>query len=223
MTDRRRQHDYVPTNADQFSAFMRNLLAYVDSHKTEWTHIPIAVLANLNALCDDFNLALEATHGQHTPAQTLDRNEKQATATKALRAFVNQYLRFAPVTNVDRLEMGINNHDTIRTNHVEVNEMVEFLVNPGGIRQLSVDFWIQGADHKAKPAGYDGAVIIWAQLDTPPASHAELVHHALASRTPFKLHFNESERRKPVYVALAWQNARGIQGQYSEIKSAYVP
>ena len=223
MTTSGRRNDYVPANAGQFSAFMRNMLDYVNSHKTKFTHIPQAAVNNLLSLFDEFNEALEITQGQHTPAQTLDRNEKQAAATKALRAFVNQYLRFAPVTNVDRLEMGINNHDTIRTNHVEVHEMVEFLVNHGGIRQLSVDFWIQGADHKAKPNGYDGAVIIWAQLDTPPASHAELVHHALASRTPYRLHFDESERRKQVYVALAWQNARGIQGQYSEIKSAYVP
>jgi len=223
MTDRRRQHDYVPTNAGQFSAFMRNLLAYVDSHKDEWGHIPIAVLASLNVLYDAFIIALEATHGQHTQAQTLDRNEKQATATKALRAFVNQYLRFAPVTNVDRLEMGINNHDTIRTDHVEVTEMVDLVIHPDGIRSVAVNFWIQGADHKAKPAGYDGAVIIWEVLDTPPADHSALIHHALASRTPYRLHFDETQRGKAVYIALAWQNARGIQGHWSDIKVAYVP
>jgi len=223
MTDRRRQHDYVPSNAGQFLAFMRNMLDYVNAHKTAWTHIPTAAISNLVDLLDTFSDALEVTHGQHTPAQTLDRNEKQAAATKALRAFVNQYLRFAPVTNVDRLEMGINNHDTIRTDHVEVHERVDFLIHPNGIRSLSVDFSIQGADHKAKPNGYDGAVIIWEVLDAPPTTHSQLVHHALASRTPYRLHFDETERGKTVYVALAWQNARGLQGQYSEIKMGIVP
>ena len=128
-----------------------------------------------------------------------------------------------PVTNVDRLEMGVPNHDTIRTNHIEVNEMVDFLLSHGNIRQINVDFWVQGVDNKAKPYGYDGAVVIWAQLDNQPADHSELVHHALASRTPFKLHFEENERRKQVFVAIAWQNARGIQGQWSEIKSIYIP
>ena len=224
MTDRQRKVDYVPQNAAQFAAHVRTALEYINSRKTDWgTHIPKPTLDNLWALFDIFNDALEQTLGQHTPAQTLARNEAQAVLTKAWRAFVNQYLRFAPVNNVDRLEMGIPNHDTIRTNHIDVNEMVEFLLKPGEIRTVNVEFWVQGADNKAKPYGYDGAVVIWQILEKAPADHTELVHHALASRTPFKIHFDETERRKQVYVAIAWQNARGLQGQYSEIKAIYVP
>jgi len=221
MIDKQRR-DYIPQNAAQFAVFLRILLEYVNAHKAAWGHIPQAVIDNMWVLHDDFAAAFEITSGQHTPAQTLDRNEKQAAATKGVRGFTNQYLRFAPVTNVDRLEMGIPNHDTVRTNHIEVNELVEFLVNPGTIRQVLVDFWIKGADHKAKPRDYDGAVILWEVLDTPPTEYSELTHHAMASRTPFKLYFEENERRKQVYVALAWQNARGIRGAWSEIKSVYI-
>ena len=217
------RRDYVPANAVQFAIFMHNMLEYVNGKKTEWKHIPQETINHLWDLYDAFKDALEITQGQHTPAQTLDRNEKLAAAKKALREFANQYLRFAPVTNVDRAEMGVPNHDTIRTNHVEVHEMVEFLPKHGDIRQIAVDFWIQGADHKAKPAGYDGAVIVWDILDNPPTDHSQLTHHALASRTPFKLHFDESERRKQVFIAMCWQNARGIQGHWSEIKSIYIP
>jgi len=45
----------------------------------------------------------------------------------------------------------------------------------------------------------------------------------MASRTPFPLHFEESERGKTVYIALAWQNERGITGQWSEYKTAIIP
>jgi hypothetical protein len=45
----------------------------------------------------------------------------------------------------------------------------------------------------------------------------------MASRTPFILHFEETERGKTVYVSIAWQNERGILGQWSEYKSAIVP
>ena len=223
MTERQRKVDYVPRNAAQFAAWLLHMLEYINLHKTTWGHIPQAVIDGMWDLYDAFKEAFELTTGPHSPAQTLDRNEKQAAATKGARGLTNQYLRFAPVTNVDRLEMGIPNHDTIRTNHTEVNELVEFLVNPGTIRQVTVDFWVKGADNKAKPAGYDGAVIIWEVLDEPPADYSALVHHALASRTPYRLHFDESERRKQVYVAMAWQNARGIMGEYSEIKSVYIP
>jgi len=39
-----------------------------------------------------------------------------------------------------------------------------------------VDFKIQGADHIAKPYGYDGAVIVWGILDAHPALTDELIH-----------------------------------------------
>jgi len=45
----------------------------------------------------------------------------------------------------------------------------------------------------------------------------------MASRTPFTLHFEETERGKTVYVALCWQNERGITGAWSEFKSAIIP
>ncbi|MDR2586431.1 MAG: hypothetical protein LBC84_09510 [Prevotellaceae bacterium] len=45
----------------------------------------------------------------------------------------------------------------------------------------------------------------------------------MASRRPFTLHFDETERGKTVQVALAWQNERGIRGAWSEYKSAIIP
>jgi hypothetical protein len=166
-----------------------------------------------------FNTVLEAP----TPANTLRRNEAQAATTAILREFVNQFLRFPPVTNPDRAEMGIPNHDAIRTDHKVVTEIVDFVIHLSSIRELKIDFWIQGASHKAKPHGYDGAVIIWGLRDTPPETPDQLEHHTMASRTPFTLHFDEPERGKTVYVALAWQNERGILGAWSEYKSAVVP
>ena len=220
MTGRR--HDYIPSNARQFSAFMRNLLEYAMKKKTAW-NLPQARLDTLWGLFDTFEDALNAATGAHTPAQTLARQEAQAAATAELRAFVNQFLRFPPVTNVDRVEMGVPNHDTIRTDHFVVTENVDFVIRLSAIRELVINFWIQGADHRAKPTGYEGAVIIWGIADAPPENPEELTHHIMASRTPFTLHFDEEERGKTVYVALAWQNERGIRGTWSEYKTAIVP
>jgi len=147
----------------------------------------------------------------------------QVEAAKTLRAFVNQFLRFPPVTNADRVEMGIPNHDTIRTDHSVVKEEVDFVIHLNNIRELKIDFWIHGADNKAKPHGYDGAVIIWGISGSAPANPDDLPHHAMASRTPFIIHFDEEERGKTVQIALAWQNERGIIGQWSEYKGAIVP
>jgi hypothetical protein len=221
------RHDYIPHNAAQFNAFMKRLLDYVVTKipavNPEWPNIPQDRFFLLNdsytAFEAAFNTALEAP----TPANILRRREAQAATTAILREFVNQFLRFPPVTNPDRAEMGIPNHDTIRTDHKVVTEIVDFVIHLSAIRELKIDFWIQGMAHKAKPEGYDGAVIIWGIRDTPPASPEELEHHTMASRTPFTLHFDEPERGKTVYVGLAWQNERGILGQWSEYKSAIVP
>jgi hypothetical protein len=119
--------------------------------------------------------------------------------------------------------MGVPNHDTIRTDHTVVTEMVDFVIHLSKIRELVLDFWIQGMANKAKPAGYDGAVIIWDIRGTPPENPDALMHHTMASRRPFTLHFEEANRGKTVFIALAWQNERGIIGQWSEFKSAIVP
>jgi len=215
--------DYVPRNPAQFNSFMRNLIDYVSQKFTAWGHIPQDRFDELEEAYGAFVAAFDATQGPHTPAQNLARTEAQAECTRILRAFVNQFLRFPPVTNVDRVEMGVPNHDTIRTDHKVVTEMVDFVIHLSSIRELVIDFWIQGADHKAKPHGYDGAVIIWDVRDTPPTNPDELVHHTMASRTPFTLHFEETERGKTVFVALCWQNERGITGAWSEFKSAIIP
>jgi hypothetical protein len=220
--------DYVPHNAAQFNAFMKRLIGCVEPKVTgtpphEWASVPterFILLGDSYQLFEQaFNTALETP----TPANILRRQEAQAAATAILREFVNQFLRFPPVTNPDRAEMGIPNHDTIRTDHKVVTEISDFVIHLAAIRELKIDFWIQGASHKAKPHSYDGAVIIWDIRDTPPDHPEELMHHTMASRTPFTLHFDEPERGKTVQIALAWQNERGILGQWSEYKSAVVP
>ena len=220
MAERRR--DYVPKNAQQFREFMQNLLAYVYKKKTAWS-ISMDRYNELSGAFDSFNDLLEQATSSPTPANIHRRQEQQAEVTRLLRAFVNQFLRFPPITDSDRIEMGIPVHDTIRTDHFVVTENVDFVIHLSAIRELVINFWIQGADHRAKPAGYEGAVIIWGVVDAPPENPEELTHHIMASRTPFTLHFDEEERGKTVYVALAWQNERGIRGAWSEYKTAIVP
>ena len=213
--------DYIPQNATQFNVFLQKILQYVGEH--DWEKIPQESRQALTSVTVAYDAAFHAALEAPTPANILRRKEAQVAATKEVRSLVNEYLRFPPVTNADRLEMGIPNHDTIRTDHTVVTEIVDFVIHVRTAREVQVDFWIQGADHKAKPHGYDGAVLVWDVLDAPPKNADDLHHHTMASRTPYALHFDETERGKTVYVALVWQNERGIVGHWSDIKSAIVP
>ena len=128
-----------------------------------------------------------------------------------------------PLNEEDLLSLGLRLPDTVRTDHINVTEEVDFVLEIAGIRQVHVRFWQHGLASMAKPAGYDGAVLDWGVLDAPPSEPEDLTNHTMASRTPHTLQFTEEERGKTVYIALRWQNERGNTGPWSDIKSTVVP
>ena len=90
-----------------------------------------------------------------------------------------------PLTDVERAALSLRPLDIIRTPHIDVTEKVSATISPGNIREVVIHFWIEGVAHRAKPAGYDGAVIIWAVGDTPFTRIEDLNSgHTMASRTP---------------------------------------
>jgi hypothetical protein len=46
---------------------------------------------------------------------------------------------------------------------------------------------------------------------------------ALATRSPCLLEFSGAERGQTVYVALSWQNEKGVEGTMTDIQSAVIP
>jgi hypothetical protein len=162
-----------------------------------------------------------------SPEGTKGDAARERAAFRALTAVMRGIRRrcffMPPLAAGDFTDLGLKPPDAVRTAHVVVPETVDFVIHLNAIRELVVDFWVQGGTHKAKPSHYEGAVIIWGLRDTPPAQPDELPHHTMASRTPHTLTFEEGQRGKTVQIALAWQNERGILGAWSEYKSAVIP
>jgi hypothetical protein len=198
-------------------------LELLPNRESEW-RIPYEMIQRLEALTIDAD-ALQ--NRANSPEGTKGDAARARTAFAELVSHMRDIRRRAffmpPLTEGDFADLGLSPPDTIRTPHIDVPEMVDFVIHLRGIRELLVDFWIQGEAHKAKPHGYDGAVITWDVRDTPPARPTDLANHTMASRTPHTLTFDEGQRGKTVQIALAWQNERGILGQWSEYKSAVVP
>ena len=216
--------DYIPRNPMQYNAFVDNLTKYVAKNIAKWSIIPMAQFQDiLDAFLEFQKIYLPLAAHPINKAQREQIRQVQAECTAKVRPFINQFLKFPPVTNADRIEMGIPNHDITRTPHTEVTALVEFEIKLRSIRELLINFWVKGASNKAKPANHDGAVIVWGILDKPPTDIHDLHYHTLASRTPHALSFTEAQRGKTVYIALAWQNERGNIGHWSEILSAIVP
>jgi hypothetical protein len=228
MTNKSR---YLPTNHGQFDLFYKNIKQYVEQKTAdsalgvgaEWKHIPNEALEALNDEYASWNTAYGLTLVAHTPAETLGKQNAYKMASRHLRGFINQYLRFPPVTDMDRLALGIRNPAVVRTSRKLPEEKVDFYFQLKDVQKIEVRFKVRGATSRAKPHGYHGAVIAWDLLDKPPTRHAELTRHVTATRTPYTLEFDEDDRGKTVYVAVCWQNAKGQNGSWTVMQSAIVP
>ena len=218
---------YIPRHDADFNTWFKNIVDYVaiktGSPDHEWEYIPQSVTTELNEAYTDWLGNYEQTLVPHTPAITTNKNNARTRSERVIRAFVQRFLHWPPVTDGDRVNMNIPNRSNTRTQHHEVTEIVELDLTLRNIREILVEFWVKGSTSKAKPTGYDGAVLVWDVLDTPPERPEALTRHTMASRTPHAIQFDETERGKTVYVALAWQNERGNTGAWSEILSTVIP
>jgi hypothetical protein len=194
------------------------------SNYSEDLDIPKAEVDALSGAVSAFkNLFTEAKSSEKTPFIIAQKNAAKGELTAKIRALVNFRLKNPQVTDAMRIQLGLPTRDIVRTPHIEVTEVVEFELKLRHIREILVNFWIKGEKHRAKPSGYDGAVLIWELLGEPPAGPESLTRHSMASKTPHAIQFTEDDRGKTVYIAASWQNERGNIGQWSEIQSAVVP
>jgi hypothetical protein len=103
--------DYLSGNDGKFDDWYKFMNQYVaqkcGGSTPEWTHIPAeARTAQADAYAAWYT-AYSKTRGPHTLVDTEAKNDAKAAAKAVIRPFVNQYLRFPPVTNEDRTAIGI--------------------------------------------------------------------------------------------------------------------
>jgi len=112
--------DYIPRNDKEFEQFFRNITDYVLDNNARWKHIPKDDVDILEDQFSRWNTAYEKTLVPHIPQLTAEKNRVRLSTERALRHFVNRFLRFEPVTDLDRDKMRIPNRDLIRTPHIAV-------------------------------------------------------------------------------------------------------
>jgi hypothetical protein len=215
--------DYIPRGDLPLLEFAKNFFGYAKTKYTSWSvPNPAPYIENpLDEYEGFLNLAQMPDRGK---VAVLNKNVWKRNLEKGLRTYIQGFIARNPkIDENERALLGLPQRDEIRTPHIDVSEVVEFELKLRNIREILVSFWVKGSKYKAKPSGYDGAVIIWDVLDTPPPEPANLNRHTMASKTPHALEFTEEERGKTVYIALAWQNERGNIGVWSEILSAVIP
>ena len=213
--------DWLPAKREEQLAMANKWIAELPNHKGMWT----VSEAEISELADVTETAQERLN-KLVSGSAVD----VALAREAFTGLV-RYMRFLhsrkffspPMEDADFVRLGLRPPDRVRTEHLIVTQHIEFEIRLRGIRELEINFWEKGAAHRAKPAGFDGAVIVWDLLSAPPERPTDLAHHTMASRTPHIIEFDESDRGKTAYIALQWQNQRGITGPWSEMQTAIIP
>ena len=217
------QTDFIPRPDPAFDTFYRNIVDYVLDNNGRWGHIPQDSVDQLEQEFTAWREAYDPTLSPHIPQLTLEKNRVRTAMERALRAFINRFLRWPPVTDLDRDKMGIRNWDTTPTRQpvpATVPEM-EFITSV--IREITIRYRDFGSKHWAKPDHVHGIEIRWAILDSRPDSVDALVHIELDTASPFTLVFDEGERGKRIFVSARWFNNTTHTGPWSDIESAFIP
>jgi hypothetical protein len=215
--------DWLPGKRNEQFEMARTWLVQLPKANGAWTVTTAEIdeLEHLIEAVQDGMCDLEKDTGSKIVNARL--KEAFSALTRYMRLIHQRKFFTPPMQDSDWIRLGLHPRDQIRTPHIEVSEFVEFELKLREIREILVNFWVKGTAHKAKPAGYDGAVIIWDVLPAPPPDPHSLNRHTMVSKTPHPLEFTEEERGKTVYIAAAWQNERGLIGNWSEIQSAVIP
>ncbi|MDR2739473.1 MAG: hypothetical protein LBB68_06550 [Treponema sp.] len=204
--------DYIPDKDADFDTWFSFLYQYVSQKcagpAPAWTHIPQAALGVLAELHAGWKTAYSGVIGPHTKVDTEAKNNAKKAAKGGIRPFVNQYLRFFPVTNKDRTAMGVPNHDEHPTPVPVPEDVPETEAAMPLPRVLQFRFRRANAKRWGKP---------------PPKEIEDLVHSSFATRSPLDLTFKESDRGKKLYYAVRWETGTVKKGKWSEIMSAIIP
>ena len=217
------RQDFIPRPDAAFDNFFRNIVEYVMERSALWGHIP---LDDVNALKAQFFLwdsAYQPTLQPHIPQLTQEKNRVRTVTERALRAFINRFLRWPPVTDLDRDKMGIRNWDTIRTEQPAPTTVPEMEFVTAVIREITIRYRDFGSKHWAKPDHVHGIEIRWAILDARPDTLDALVNFELDTANPLTLTFDESERGQRIFVSARWFNNTTHAGPWSDIESAFIP
>jgi hypothetical protein len=225
IEDMKKARNYLPQAYAPLLNWLTNFISYLVANLARFG-IPTAKVDPLQTKVNEFQTAQTvAEHPNAGKADRLNRKEKAAAVSKAVRVFVNAFLRFNEnVTDEDRVKLGITVPDTTPTAQHEPSTMpLVTLIDSSIIMRIILHYRDSMSAGRAKPYGIHGVEIWWAILDVPPVTTADLIHSEFSTRSSHTFIFDENQRGKTVWFRLRWENNRGQKGPWSELYSAIIP
>jgi len=229
--------NYIPRPDAEFKNWLNTLTWEVSSHTTgadpAWSHISEEARNKLMGHKGSWDAAYENAITDPTNAKKREKNRVRKIVEKAVRVFVNQYLRYPPVTNEDRDVMGIPNRSEARVSKPDPVDHVdfEFIIDPQS-HTVWIKYRIAGSKKRGK-GGYHGVEIrywIRALNDPGPIDANEEGWHSVAdTASPWKKTFDGIHAGKRLWVSIRWENSstgdevKTGKGPWSGIRSVILP
>lgn len=166
---------------------------------------------------------LEAQRAFNAALQAKDTARKKLTATVRAAAAV---LQSAPsMTNAERSEARLTVPKQGHTRSTTPDTAPMLLKVDSGTRGLLRYFIADSTtpNRRAKPDNVRCMEIRQQIGGTAPVNPEEMDYLALASRTPYLVHFEPEDVGKPVYFAFRWIGKNNVPGPWSMIYSKLIP
>jgi hypothetical protein len=229
--------DYIPHKDTAFEAWCNNLVNYVLTRVLAsppiWAHIPKSEAEALSASYTTWHTACLAAQMPHTPVDTEAKNNAKKAAVKAVRLFVNRYLRYPPVTDEDRTAMGIPNCDTKKPPVPAPAAQAEADIVFPGIHFLElVNICKAVGVISDDPRSYHGVSVHFGILDAgnsewritaPPSGGKDLPHSVFTRKKKVRFDFDGESGKA---VCLRYENQKGGKdgaGPFGPILKAIIP
>jgi hypothetical protein len=221
----RHSEDYIPSGDLAFLEWAKNFHSVCTDYATAWG-LPAARLATMGAAITNFENILTICHSAaNTAADTQDKNDQRKKLKADCRGFAKEFLLYnSKLTKADLRRLGLHvgdgTYSEIPTPAKAPNFLLELTTIPG---RLKIKISDPDTGKSAMPYGYNGAVVYYDVLDTPPTSAAQLTRSELASSSTHYLDFRPEEEGRRAYVALEYENESGERGPSSAIQSSIIP
>jgi hypothetical protein len=217
-------HDYIPQADGKFAEFAKIVVRYVTDH-IDLFRINPEILANVQTLLATFeeyySISLNPNRGK---VDVLNKTIARKALEKALRVFIKGYITYNPeISDSVRESMGLPVHASRSSSAPPVLTYPECEIGISTIRRLIVHFRDSGSVGKAKPKGVHGVEIRMEILAEPPVSVENISQSRFATRSPYTVEFDESQRGRSVYICLRWESNKGEKGPWGEIVKAIIP
>lgn len=220
-----RGSDYIPRNAVEFVNWLMILIAYVKQHYMQWG---IASLdENYEARAEELRrLTDKCLSEDHSPVDTLRRNEAKKAIEKDVRALLRGFVLYNPnVTDEDRRIMKLPIYDKVRTPVGDPEGQVTAKIFFRNERELELHIEHVGNPPTDKRANY-GVKIVYDifPIGAPAPENASTLHRSeFVRRKKVLFKFAENESHKIAWFRLRYENSKGNPGQWGPMISAVIP